>query len=160
MSVLGHERWLLREIYIKADEALEMLSSELAKDEQHWISDTAPIYRQAESPEYAISLIANHLATKPIGIFENTNVSRAMAHVMYQLHATGKHLSDLNHEVELAIQEVRDISIQASPEALRSRDDRGQSRGRSVPVSDDVHAQRGDEPGRRSHRQSQNKGDY
>src|SRR5215207_11677694 len=111
MSVLGHERWLLREAYIRADEALEMLSTELAKDEQHWIADTSHLYKNAPGPKEGISAISSHLATKPIGIFENPGVTRALAQVLYIIHDTGQNLSELNHTAELAIQEVRDISI-------------------------------------------------
>jgi hypothetical protein len=142
MSVLGHERWLLREAYIRADEALEMLSSELAKDEQHWVADTSLIYKQHAEPKDAIAAISSHLATKPIGIFENPTVTRALGQTLYNIHAAGDRLSLLNHTAEIAISEVRDISIQTTPEAIGSRDDRGQGRGRPVPVSDDLHGQR------------------
>ncbi len=115
MGIIPHERKVLREAYVRADDALAVLDDVSQRDISEWIALTADDYRDHQSaPATALVKIAQTLRDQPEFVTRSEAVIQALAHVLLCLHDASRALHDLHQSTEEAIQ-ITDTVMGARP---------------------------------------------
>jgi hypothetical protein len=111
--LIHKQRQILREVYFKADEALEILNAALSEDQENYVLDIYERYRaEREQGNVGRETLIKALMQQPPAVLESDRaVASSVALILTTLFEIQDALHDLSHITETTIMDVRDARL-------------------------------------------------